>query len=73
MKASFTEGGDGVTDGLLGGLISKVSKVATQVSKFLGIPQSATPTYVKNLQTLQPINSIQGKNRYGLCCKINSN
>ena len=70
MKASFTEGGDGVTDGLLGGFISKVSKVATQVSKFLGIPQSATPTYVKNLQTLQPINSIQGKNPTDYAAKL---
>ena len=62
MKASFTEGGDGVTDGLLGGLISKVSNIATKVNKFLGIPQLATPTYVKNQKQLQSINSIQGKN-----------
>lgn len=69
MKAS-SNGGDNETDGLLGGLISKVSKVATQASKFLGIPQSATPTYVKNLQTLQPINSIQGKNDADYAAKL---
>ena len=69
MKAS-SNGGDNETDGLVGGLISKVSKVATQASKFLGIPQSATPTYVKNLQTLQPINSIQGKNDADYAAKL---
>ena len=60
MKSS-ANGGDGVTDGLLGGLISKVSNIATKVNRFLGIPELATPTYVKNLNTLQPVNEIQTK------------
>lgn len=62
MRAS-RNGGDDVTDGLLGGVLSKVSNIATKVNKFLGIPQLATPTYVKNQNTLQSINSIQGKNK----------
>lgn len=69
MKAS-TNGGDNVGDGLLGGLISKVSNIATKVNKFLGIPQLATPTYVKNQQELQPINSIQGKNKVDYAGKL---
>jgi hypothetical protein len=60
MKSS-ANGGGGVTDGLLGGLVSKVSNIATKVNRFLGIPELATPTYVKNLNTLQPINEIQTK------------
>ena len=50
MRASNVVADD-VTDGLLGGVLSKVSNIATKVNKFLGIPQLATPLHMLKTKT----------------------